>query len=80
MIVLSLQEAVERTATSKVDIWRAIQAGMPSARKTDDGGFAIEPIRPVRRIRDQTGRSMFHGRGCRAVCGGFRISRNEPNA
>ena len=43
MTVLSLQEAVERTGTSKVDIWRAIQAGALSAKKTDDGGFAIDP-------------------------------------
>ena len=43
MTVLSLQEAVERTGTSKIDIWRAIQAGMLSAKKTDDGGFAIDP-------------------------------------
>jgi hypothetical protein len=43
MTVLSLQEAVERTGTSKVDIWRAIRAGTLSAKKTDDGGFAIDP-------------------------------------
>jgi len=43
MTVLSLMEAVERTRTSKVDIWRAIQAGTLSAKKTDDGGFAIDP-------------------------------------
>jgi hypothetical protein len=43
MTVLSLQEAVERTGTSKVDIWRAIQAGALSAKKTYDGGFAINP-------------------------------------
>jgi hypothetical protein len=43
MTVLSLQEAVERTGTSKVDIWRAIHAGTLSAKKTDDGGFAIDP-------------------------------------
>jgi hypothetical protein len=43
MTVLSLQEAVERTGTSKVDIWRASQAGTLSAKKTDDGGFAIDP-------------------------------------
>jgi hypothetical protein len=43
MTVLSLQEAVERTGTSKVDIWRAIQAGALSAEKTDDGCFAIDP-------------------------------------
>ena len=44
MTVLSLQEAVERTGTSKVDIWRAIQAGTLSAKKTDEGGFAIDPV------------------------------------
>ena len=43
MTVLSLQEAVERTGTSKVDIWRAIRTGALSAKKTDDGGFAIDP-------------------------------------
>jgi hypothetical protein len=43
MTVLSLQEAVERTGTSKIDIWRAIQAGALSAKKTDDGGFTIDP-------------------------------------
>ena len=43
MTVLSLQEAVERTGTSKIDIWRAIQAGALSAKKTNDGGFAIDP-------------------------------------
>jgi hypothetical protein len=43
MTVLSLQEAVERTGTSKVDIWRAIQVGTLSAKKTGDGDFAIDP-------------------------------------
>jgi hypothetical protein len=43
MTVLSLPEAVKRTGTSKVDVWRAIQAGALSAKKTDDGGFAIDP-------------------------------------
>jgi len=43
MAVLSLQEAAERTDTSKVDIWRAIQAGRLGAQRTDDGGFAIDP-------------------------------------
>ena len=42
MTGLSLQDAVERTGTSKVDIWRAIQAGALSAKKTDDG-FVIDP-------------------------------------
>jgi hypothetical protein len=44
MTVFSLQEAVERTGTSKVDIWRAIQAGTLSAKKTDEGGFAIDSV------------------------------------
>ena len=43
MTVLSLQEAAERTETSKVDIWRAIQAGRLLAQRTNDGGFAIDP-------------------------------------
>ena len=43
MTVLTLQEAVERTGTSKVDIWRAIQVGTLLAEKIDDGGFAIDP-------------------------------------
>jgi hypothetical protein len=43
MAVLSLQEAAERTETSKVDMWRAIQAGRLLAQRTDDGGFAIDP-------------------------------------
>ena len=43
MAVLSLQEAAERTETSKIDIWRAIQAGRLLAQRTDDGGFAIDP-------------------------------------
>ena len=42
MTGLSLQEAVERTGTSKVDIWRVIQVGTLSAKKTDDG-FVIDP-------------------------------------
>ena len=44
MTVFSLLEAVERTGTSKVDIWRAIHAGTLSAKKTDEGGFAIDPV------------------------------------
>ena len=43
MAVLSLQEAAEQTETSKVDIWRAIQAGRLLAQRTDAGGFAIDP-------------------------------------
>jgi hypothetical protein len=62
MVVLSLQEAAERTETSKVDIWRAIQAGRLLAQRTDDGGFAIdlaelfrvfEPQRPDERPMGQ---------------------------
>ena len=78
MTVLSLQESVERTGTSKVDIWRAIQAGMLSAKKTDDGGFAIDPsdLFAVFETKQVDQCSMAG----RAVCGRFRISRNEPNA
>ena len=43
MVVLSLSEAAERAATSRVDVWRAIQEGVLPARKTSDGGYAIDP-------------------------------------
>jgi hypothetical protein len=43
MASLSLREAAEQTGTSKVDIWCAIRAGRLAAKKTDDGGFAIDP-------------------------------------
>ena len=42
MASFSLAEAAEKTGTAKVDIWRAIKDGALSARKTADGGFAIE--------------------------------------
>jgi hypothetical protein len=42
MASLSLQEAADQAGTSKVDVWRAIREGRLSARKTDDGGFAID--------------------------------------
>ena len=42
MPVLSLQEAGEQ-AGSKVDIWLAIQEGMLSAQRADEGGSAIDP-------------------------------------
>jgi len=42
MASLSLGEAAEKTGTAKVDIWRAIREGALSARKTGDGGFAID--------------------------------------
>jgi hypothetical protein len=41
MVVLSLPEAAEQTATSKVDIWRAIQEGALPAQKNRDGAYAI---------------------------------------
>ncbi len=44
MASLSLREAAELTGTSKVDIWCAIRAGRLSAKKTDDGGLAIDPV------------------------------------
>ena len=53
MAVLSLQEAAERTETSKVDIWRAIQAGRLLAQRTDDGGFAIDPAELFRVFEPQ---------------------------
>src|SRR6478609_801533 len=43
MVVLSLVEAAEQTATSKVDIWRAIQEGVLPAWKNRDGAYAINP-------------------------------------
>jgi hypothetical protein len=43
MASLSLREAAEQTGTSKADIWCAIRAGRLAAKKTDDGGFAIDP-------------------------------------
>ena len=53
MAVLSLQEAAERTETSKVDIWHAIQAGRLLAQRTDDGGFAIDPAELFRVFEPQ---------------------------
>ena len=44
MAVLSLSEAAEQAAASRVDIWRAIQDGALPAKKTTDGGYAIDPI------------------------------------
>ena len=42
MASFSLAEAAEKTGTAKVDIWRAIKDGTLSAKKTGDGGFAID--------------------------------------
>jgi hypothetical protein len=53
MAVLSLQEAAERTETSKADIWCAIQAGRLLAQRSDDGGFAIDPADLFRVFRPQ---------------------------
>jgi hypothetical protein len=53
MAVLSLQEAAERTETSTVDIWRAIQASRLLAERTDDGGFAIDPAELFRVFEPQ---------------------------
>jgi hypothetical protein len=52
MVVLSLQEAAVRTETSKLDIWRAIQAGSLLAQRTDDG-FAIDPAELFRVFEPQ---------------------------
>lgn len=42
MTILSLLEAAEQAATSKVDVWRAIREGALPARKTSDGGYEID--------------------------------------
>lgn len=42
MASLNLQDAAERTGTSKADVWRAIKEGSLAANRTGDGGFAIE--------------------------------------
>lgn len=42
MATVSLQEAAESLGASKADVWRAIHAGSLSARRTGDGGFAID--------------------------------------
>jgi len=42
MAFLSLGEAAAKTGTAKVDIWRAIREGSLLAKKTGDGGFAID--------------------------------------
>lgn|SRR5574337_320833 len=42
MALLGLQEAAERTGTSKADVWRAIKEGSLAANRTGDGGFAID--------------------------------------
>jgi hypothetical protein len=44
MVSLNLGEATEKAGTSKADIWRAIREGGLSAQRTDDGGFAIDPV------------------------------------
>jgi hypothetical protein len=53
MAVLSLREAAEQAATSKVDIWRAIQAGRLPAQRTDEGGLAIDPAELFRVFEPQ---------------------------
>ena len=40
---LSLREAAKEAGTSKSTILRAIQAGRLSARRTEEGGYAIDP-------------------------------------
>jgi hypothetical protein len=44
MASLSLGEAAETAGASKADIWRAVREGGLSAQRTDDGGFAIDPV------------------------------------
>ena len=54
MAGLSLIEAAAQAATSKVDIWRAIQQGALPAEKTSDGGYAIDPTDLFRIFERQT--------------------------
>jgi len=42
MASLSLQDAAEKTGTSKADVWRAIKEGSLAANRTGDGGFVID--------------------------------------
>lgn len=42
MAALSLIQAAEQVATSKVDVWRAIREGVLPARKMSDGEYAID--------------------------------------
>ncbi len=71
MTVLSLREAAERTETSKIDIWRAIQAGRLLAQRTEDGGFAVDPAELFRVFELQRPDEPSHGRGCNGLSGGF---------
>ena len=43
MTALSLREAATAAGTSKSTFLRAFQSGRLSARRTDDGGYAIDP-------------------------------------
>ena len=54
MAGLSLIEAAAQAATSKVDIWRAIQDGALPAERTRDGGYAIDPTDLFRIFGRQT--------------------------
>lgn len=54
MAGLSLIEAAAQAATSKVDIWRAIQDGALPAERTRDGGYAIDPMDLFRIFGRQT--------------------------
>ena len=48
-----MTNTAERTETSKIDIWHAIQAGSLPAQRTDDGGFAIDPAELFRVFEPQ---------------------------
>ena len=78
MAILSLLEAAEQAGTSKVDIWRAIQEGTLPAQRTDDGGFAIDPVelfRVFERQRPEQGPTGLAERASREAFG-----RPEPGA
>ena len=80
MTVLTLQEAVERTGTSKVDIWRAIQVGTLLAKKIDDGGFAIDPDDLCAVFETKQANQCPMAEHAAASVEASEISRNERDA
>ena len=80
MTGLSLQEAVEPdSGRAGRHLQRAIQVGTLSAKKTDDGGFAIDPSDLFCVFETKADRSMFHSQ--RMQCPLWRLQdlRNERN-
>jgi len=68
MAGLSLREAAQQAGTSKSTILRAIQSGRLSAKRTDDGGYDIDPselfrVYPVKGATDGPQRSVDRSLG-----------------